>query len=46
MLLDDFKLKFGVESKSMCKEKKIASMEQKLNSLRGQVLVRMTSVMM
>ncbi|KAI7917616.1 hypothetical protein M0657_007946 [Pyricularia oryzae] len=46
MLLDDFKLKFGVESKSMCKEKKIANMEQKLNSLRGQVLVRMTSVMM
>ncbi|QBZ65645.1 hypothetical protein PoMZ_12608 [Pyricularia oryzae] len=45
MLLDDFKLKFGVESKSMCKEKKIANMEQKLNSLRGQVLVRMTSVM-
>ncbi|KAI6311650.1 hypothetical protein MCOR29_008225 [Pyricularia oryzae] len=38
MLLDDFKLKFGVESKSMCKEKKIANMEQKLNSLRGQVL--------
>ncbi|KAI6308486.1 hypothetical protein MCOR23_006562 [Pyricularia oryzae] len=43
MLLDDFKLKFGVESKSMCKEKKIANMEQKLNSLRGQVLLMVLS---